>query len=93
MLQLREPIKAKKSERYLAILVDADGVQHYWLPSGEYDGYCRPGKENPAEPPCVCRCDDEPLGKCGTCAEWEMPHCRKCCHHQDKWKADGPDTE
>lgn len=33
--------KAIKSERYLAVLVDAKGVRHYWLPNGQYDGYDR----------------------------------------------------
>lgn len=40
-ISLKEPVKAIKSEKYLVVLRDADGVEHYWLPSGEYDGYDR----------------------------------------------------
>lgn len=42
MLTLKEPVVAKKSEQYLAVLVDADGVEHFWLPDGTYDGNCGP---------------------------------------------------
>lgn len=48
MIQLKEPVRAEKSENYLAVLVDADDVRHYWLPDGTYDGYdrpCQPQKE------------------------------------------------
>jgi len=38
-LKLREPITAIHSDEYLAVLVDANGVRHYWAPDGLYDGY------------------------------------------------------
>lgn len=41
MLTLKEPVKAKPSGNYLAVIEDADGVVHFWLPDGTYDGYCR----------------------------------------------------
>lgn len=41
-MELKEPVKAKQSENYLAVLEDADGVEHFWLPNGKYDGYSRP---------------------------------------------------
>ena len=44
-LNLKEPVKAQASENYLAVIEDADGVTHYWLPNGMYDGYCRPCKK------------------------------------------------
>lgn len=40
-MKLKQPVKAKISERYSAVLEDADGVTHYWLPNGDYDGYDR----------------------------------------------------
>lgn len=44
-LKLKEPVKAVKPKTtgYLAILEDADGVAHFWLANGEYDGYDHPG--------------------------------------------------
>lgn len=41
MLNLKEPVKARVSDNYLAVIEDADGVVHYWLPNGTYDGYDR----------------------------------------------------
>ena len=41
-MNLKEPIKVVKSEHYLLVIEDADGVEHFWLPDGTYDGYCRP---------------------------------------------------
>ena len=41
-MELKEPVKAKRSVYYRAILEDADGVLHFWLRNGTYDGYCRP---------------------------------------------------
>lgn len=41
MIKLKEPTKAEKSKYYLAVIKDADGTYHYWLPDGSYDGYCK----------------------------------------------------
>ena len=41
MMNLREPVKAKQSDNYLAVLEDTNGTVHFWLPDGTYDGYCR----------------------------------------------------
>lgn len=41
MLTLKEPVKACPSKGYLAVLEDADGVTHFWLPDGTYDGHDR----------------------------------------------------
>lgn len=41
MLILKEPVRGIESERYSVVLEDADGVTHFWLPNGEYDGYSR----------------------------------------------------
>ena len=38
-IKLKEPVKAVKSKHYLAVIKDADGTYHYWLPDGKYDGY------------------------------------------------------
>lgn len=40
----------------------------------------------PKEPPCVCECDDVPLGKCGEAKDYEILHCRPCCRHKDRWE-------
>ena len=40
MLKLKEPVTAKYSENYLAVLEDANGVTHFWLHGGKYDGNC-----------------------------------------------------
>lgn len=41
-LTLAEPVKAvEHTESYSVVLEDADGVRHYWLPNGDYDGYDR----------------------------------------------------
>lgn len=42
MLELKVPVKAKKSKCYLAVLEDAEGVTHYWNFDGNYDGYDAP---------------------------------------------------
>jgi len=42
-MELKEPTKAKKSDNYAAVIQDNDGVIHYWLPNGEYDGHDKPG--------------------------------------------------
>ena len=39
MLILKEPVVAIESINYLAVLLDANGTRHYWLPDGKYDGY------------------------------------------------------
>ena len=41
MITLKEPVKAlnPKTEGYSTILEDADGVVHFWLKDGTYDGY------------------------------------------------------
>ncbi len=36
---LKEPVKLKPSENYGAVLEDADGIYHFWLKNGTYDGY------------------------------------------------------
>jgi len=40
-IKLKEPVVAKESQAYLAVLEDADGVTHFWLPDGKYDGHSR----------------------------------------------------
>lgn len=40
-MELKEPTKRIKSDYYSAVIEDADGIRHYWLPNGEYDGYDR----------------------------------------------------
>ena len=39
MTQLQAPIKVIPSELYALILEDANGVTHFWLPDGTYDGW------------------------------------------------------
>ena len=41
-IKLKMPVKARKSDNYLVVLEDADGVIHYWSPDGNYDGYDAP---------------------------------------------------
>ncbi len=45
MLMLKEPVKSRPSKEYGVVLVDADGVEHFWLPDGTYDGHCSPCEE------------------------------------------------
>ena len=45
MLELKEPVVAEKSDSYLAVLKDADGTYHYWMPDGTYDGYGKKVRE------------------------------------------------
>jgi len=40
-MELKEPVTAEKSRNYSAVLVDANGIMHFWLPNGKYEGYCR----------------------------------------------------
>lgn len=39
MLTLQEPVTAKESGNYLAVIEDADGVVHFWKKDGSYDGH------------------------------------------------------
>ncbi len=42
------PIKVKKSNLYLLVIEIQDKCKttHYWLPNGQYDGYCRETKDS-----------------------------------------------
>lgn len=39
MIELKEPVRAKKSDRYLAVLTDANKISHFWNLDGSYDGW------------------------------------------------------
>ena len=39
MTQLQAPIKVMPSEFYSLVLEDANGVTHFWLLDGTYDGW------------------------------------------------------
>ena len=45
-MDIKEPVKAQESDLYSAVLEGADGIVHFWLPNGDYDGYCVPHTEN-----------------------------------------------
>ena len=45
-MELKEPVKVKESDLYSVVLEDADGITHFWLPNGDYDGYCAPHTES-----------------------------------------------
>jgi len=38
MIQLQAPIKVMPSAFYSLVVEDANGVTHFWLPNGKYDG-------------------------------------------------------
>ncbi len=46
MIEMKEPVKAIPSEQYSTVLQDANGVCHFWLPDGTYDGYDGPCKQD-----------------------------------------------
>ena len=39
MVTIKSPIKVLNFEKYMLALEDADGVIHFWLKNGQYDGY------------------------------------------------------
>ena len=46
-LEIQDPIKVIPSELYSLVIKDGNGVNHFWLPNGDYDGHsrdCKPCK-------------------------------------------------
>ena len=45
MKTLKLPFKVIPNELYSLVIEDADGVMHFWLKNGDYDGYDRECKK------------------------------------------------
>ena len=41
-IEITETIKVVESSRYLLVMECTNGVRHYWLHDGTYDGCCKP---------------------------------------------------
>jgi len=39
--EIKAPIKVVPSDLYSLVIIDANGIHHFWLPDGQYDGYSR----------------------------------------------------